>query len=243
MSLEEQPERDVEDRVPALRAEKLSKSFAAVNGRGAALPLFRELDLDLAAGEMVAIVGRSGTGKSSLLHLLAGLEKPTSGKIWIGSTAWQDLSPEEAASVRNKLVGYVWQFHYLLPEFSAAENIALPLMAGGASRKEALVEAQRWLERVELGARADHRAGELSGGEQQRVAIARALVTKPTVLLADEPTGDLDDDTARTLFDLLRRLCREQALATLLVTHNHELAGRCDRTLRLIDGRLEPVLA
>ena len=222
-----------------LRAKGLSKRFPPVQTSGPELQLFRELNLEVSAGEMVAVVGRSGTGKSSLLHLLAGLERPSSGEIWIGSTQWHSLSPEQGAAARNRLLGYVWQFHYLLPEFTAAENVAMPLMAGGARRREALIEARRWLERVELGARGDHRSGELSGGEQQRVAIARALVTAPAVLLADEPTGDLDDETARSLFDLLQRLCREQRLAALLVTHNGELASRCDRVLRLMNGRLE----
>ncbi len=145
------------------------------------------------------------------------------------------------AALRNRAIGYVWQFHYLLPEFSALENVALPLMAGGKGRQEAQQEAQQWLGRVELAGRAHHRAGELSGGEQQRVALARALATRPMILFADEPTGDLDDETAVKLFALLASLCREHELATLLVTHNREIADRCDRVLRLREGRLEAI--
>ncbi len=222
-----------------LRASGLSKRYGAVAGRGEGLQLFRELDLEIAAGEMVAIMGRSGAGKSSLLHLLAGLDQPSAGQVWIGSTALHGLSAQQTATLRNQRIGYVWQFHYLLPEFTAVENVALPLMVGGAGRRQALAEARLWLERVELGDRASHRSGELSGGEQQRVALARALVTRPAVLMADEPTGDLDDQTAAHLFTLLQRLCREGRLAALLVTHNAEIAERCDRVLRLSDGRLE----
>ncbi len=226
---------------PVLRARGLSKQYGAVAGRAGGLQLFRELDLEIAAGEMVAITGRSGTGKSSLLHLLAGLDQPSAGEVWIGQTALHGLSAQGTATLRNQRIGYVWQFHYLLPEFTALENVALPLMAGGAVRRQALVEARLWLERVELGHRASHRSGELSGGEQQRVALARALVTGPAVLLADEPTGDLDDETAAHLFTLLQRLCREGRLAALLVTHNAEIAERCDRVLRLSEGKLQPV--
>ena len=186
----------------------------------------------------MAIVGRSGTGKSSLLHLLAGLDRPTSGEVWVGSTEVTRLRADAAAHFRNRALGFVWQFHYLLPEFTALENIALPLFSRRVARKQALGEAAQWLERVELSGRADHRSGELSGGEQQRVAIARALITRPQVLLADEPTGDLDDSTAAHLFALLQRLCREGHLAVVVVTHNLELARQCDRTLRLHNGTL-----
>ena len=226
---------------PVVRAIGLSKGYAAVTGRGQGLTLFAGLDLEVSAGEMVAIVGRSGAGKSSLLHLLAGLERPSAGEVWIGSAALHALRAEQMSGVRNWLIGYVWQFHYLLPEFTAAENVALPLLARGVSRRSALAEAEPWLGRVGLAARVHHRAGELSGGEQQRVAIARALVTQPAVLLADEPTGDLDDETAGELFALLHRLCREESLAALLVTHNGEIAAQCDRQLRLVEGRLETI--
>ncbi len=225
---------------PVLRAVDLVKTYPALSPSQPGLELFRSLSLEVFAGERVAIIGRSGTGKSSLLHLLAGLDRPTTGTVWLGSTEITRLGPQAAARLRNCALGYVWQFHYLLPEFTALENIALPLLARGTGRKQALEAAESWLKRVELGDRAGHRAGELSGGEQQRVAMARALVTEPQVLLADEPTGDLDDHTAAHVFDLLQRLCRDAGLAAVVVTHHRNLAGRCDRVLHLSEGRLLP---
>lgn len=226
----------------ALKAVDLSKSYGPITPGSSGVPLFRDLALEVAAGESVGIVGRSGAGKSSLLHLLAGLDRPTAGEVWVGGTEVTRLTPEAAARLRNRALGFVWQFHYLLPEFTALENIALPLLARGLPRKQALAEARLWLARVELASRAEHRSGELSGGEQQRVAIARALVTHPQVLLADEPTGDLDDTTAANLFALLQRLCREGGLAAVLVTHNLQLARHCDRVLALHNGALTPVI-
>ncbi len=223
-----------------LRAQDLTKVYAATAKGAPSLPLFKDLHLRVDSGESVAIVGQSGAGKSSLLHLLAGLDRPTSGEVWLRETRISDLDPDASAKLRNRAFGFVWQFHYLLPEFTALENIALPRLAAGAPRKEALAEAAGWLDRVELSDRAHHRSGELSGGEQQRVAIARALITSPEVLLADEPTGDLDGATASHLFDLLQRLCTQGGLAAVIVTHNLELAARCDRVLRLRGGRLEP---
>ena len=227
--------------VPVLRAAKLCKVHAAHRSGGGQIQLFRDLDLSVMAGELTAIVGRSGTGKSSLLHLLAGLDRPSSGSVWLDGQELTALSADEGARARNRSLGFVWQFHYLLPEFTALENVALPLLARGESRTRALDRARQWLRTVELEPRAGHRSGELSGGEQQRVALARALVGEPRVLLADEPTGDLDDTTAEHLFSLLQGMCRERGLATVVVTHNTELAGRCDRTLRLQDGRLAAV--
>ena len=218
-----------------LRAEGLRKTY--VTGRGA-LELFRGLDLDVRAGEMVAIVGESGAGKSSLLHLLAALDRPTAGEVWCGDRRLGGLSARGAAEFRNREIGYVWQFHYLLPEFSALENVAMPLLARGVRAGEARERARRWLERVGLGEREEHRSGELSGGEQQRVSLARALVTEPKVLLADEPTGDLDEGTAEAVFALLQRLQQAEGLAGVLVTHNLAFARRCDRVLRLSGGRL-----
>jgi lipoprotein-releasing system ATP-binding protein len=227
---------------PVLRALALEKTYAPLVAGGSGLRLFRDLSLEVAAGEMVAVVGESGAGKSSLLHLLAALDRPTAGEVWCGAThvagpGWT-LSARQAAAYRNREIGYVWQFHYLLPEFTALENVAMPLLARGMRRWAALAEAKGWLERVGLGDRGEHRSGELSGGEQQRLSIARALITKPKLLLADEPTGDLDGVTAERVFALLQELHREHALASVLVTHNLEFAGRCDRVLRLRDGRL-----
>jgi lipoprotein-releasing system ATP-binding protein len=227
-----------------LRADKLTKSYAAVArtkeqaAAQTALELFRELDLDVAPGEMVAIVGESGAGKSSLLHLLAALDRPTAGEVWFGETRLSQFTVSQAASFRNREVGYVWQFHYLLPEFTAQENVALPLLARGERRAEAMARAAKWLAEVGLADRLNNRSGELSGGEQQRVSLARALVTEPKLLLADEPTGDLDGKTAETVFTLIQRLHRTHRLTSVLVTHNLEFAARCDRMLRLVDGKL-----
>ncbi|MDE1162133.1 MAG: ABC transporter ATP-binding protein [Acidobacteriaceae bacterium] len=223
---------------PLLQAEALTKRYAALGPNTPGLELFRDLMLVVEPGEMVAIVGESGAGKSSLLHLLAALEKPTSGSINVDGREVTKLNAAQAATFRNAEIGYVWQFHYLLPEFSALENIALPLLARGMARKVALERAGEWLNRVGLASRAHHRSGELSGGEQQRISIARALVTEPKLLLADEPTGDLDNTTAERIFALLQELHAERALTTVMVTHNLDFAGRCDRMLRLREARL-----
>ncbi len=225
---------------PVLRASSLEKTYAPLKPGAPGLQLFRDLDLTVESGEMVAIVGESGAGKSSLLHLLAALDTPTSGEVWCGRTNVTHLSPRQAGEYRNRDIGYVWQFHYLLPEFTAVENVAMPLLSRGGPRKAALAEAATWLARVGLADRADHRSGELSGGEQQRLSIARALITKPRLLLADEPTGDLDGVTAERVFTLLQDLHRENALASVLVTHNLDFAYRCDRVLRLRGGQLVP---
>ena len=225
---------------PVLRAIALEKTYAPLNQSSAGLSLFRDLSLTVAAGEMVAVVGESGAGKSSLLHLLAALDRPTAGEVWCGAVNVTKLNAKQSAEFRNRDIGYVWQFHYLLPEFMAIENIAMPLMARGVTHKEALAAAAVWLDRVGLSGRGHHRSGELSGGEQQRVSLARALVTEPKLLLADEPTGDLDTATAAGVFDLIQRLHREKSLASVLVTHNLEFASRCDRVLRLREGRLSP---
>jgi lipoprotein-releasing system ATP-binding protein len=228
-----------------MRAEGLTKIYAAVPGEGGAgrgaVELFRGLDLKVHAGEMVAIVGQSGAGKSTLLHLLAALDKPTAGEVWCGESRLSLFTAREAAEFRNRDVGYVWQFHYLLPEFTALENVAMPLLARGERRGAAMEKARVWLGEVGLAGRAEHRSGELSGGEQQRVSLARALVTGPKLLLADEPTGDLDGKTAEVVFSLIQRLHEEHHLTSVLVTHSMEFAGRCGRVLRLRDGRLEGV--
>jgi lipoprotein-releasing system ATP-binding protein len=214
-----------------------------LGGGGGALELFRGLDLKVHAEEMVAIVGESGAGKSSLLHLLAALDTPTAGEVWCGESRLSSFTPRQAADFRNRDVGYVWQFHYLLPEFSAQENVAMPLLARGVGRGLALERALNWLGEVGLADRAEHRAGELSGGEQQRVSLARALVTEPKILLADEPTGDLDGKTAEAVFELIQRLHEAHGLASVLVTHSLEFAARCGRVLRLREGRLEDAAA
>jgi lipoprotein-releasing system ATP-binding protein len=227
---------------PMLRVEGLTKEYAG-NGKSgrATLHLFNNLSLTVNRGELVAIVGQSGSGKSTLLHMLGALDAPNSGTIYCGPTQVTKLSTREASRFRNEQVGYVWQFHYLLPEFTAQENVAMPLLARGVSRSESMQEAAKWLKEIGLAERAAHRPGELSGGEQQRVALARALVTKPQLLLADEPTGDLDGESAELVFGLIERLHEAHGLTSVLVTHNLELAGRCTRTLRLVGGRLEAV--
>ncbi len=221
-----------------LRAEGLSKRYPT--GRGA-IELFRGLDLEVRAGEMVAIVGESGAGKSSLLHLLAALDRPSEGAVWFGETRVDRLGARAAARYRNRDVGYVWQFHYLLPEFTATENVAMPLLSRGEEPGRAQERARRLLGEVGLQDRATHRSGELSGGEQQRVSIARALATEPRVLLADEPTGDLDARTAAAVFALLRELHGAHGLTSVLVTHSLEFARRCDRMLQLREGALAMV--
>ena len=236
-----------------LRAVGLTKVYPAGGGsaRGDGgdngvrdeVVLFRGLDFSVAAGEMVAIVGESGTGKSSLLHLLAALDRPTAGEVWVDGTNVCEMNARQAAEFRNTQVGYVWQFHYLLPEFTALENVAMPLLARGERQAAALEKARVWLGEVGLAGRAGHRSGELSGGEQQRVSLARALVTEPKLLLADEPTGDLDGKTAGAVWELIERLAHiggaEHPLTSVLVTHNMEFAVRCGRVLRLRDGKLE----
>lgn len=240
-SLQPLPVTPTERRI-VLRAEGLTKIYPRVSGdTGPGLELFRGLNLVVHAGEMVAIVGESGAGKSSLLHLLAALDKPTAGEVYCGERRLSQFTPRQAAEFRNCDAGYVWQFHYLLPEFTAAENVAMPLLARGMSRSSALAKANQWLEEVGLAARGQHRSGELSGGEQQRVSLARALVTEPKILLADEPTGDLDTRTGEAVFNLIQGLHRAHGLTSILVTHNTDFAQRCDRMLRLKAGVLEEV--
>ena len=233
---------------PAMvRAQGLAKVYPAVAGDGrdgagrGEVVLFRELDFSVQRGEIVAIVGESGSGKSSLLHLLAALDRPTEGEVWVDDVRLSSLSARQAAEFRNRRVGYVWQFHYLLPEFTAVENVAMPLLSRGERRGAALAKARGWLREVGLEARAGHRSGELSGGEQQRVSLARALVTGPRVLLADEPTGDLDGHTAETVFGLIQQMHRVHGLTSVIVTHSMDFARRCGRVMRLKDARLETV--
>jgi len=192
-------------------------------------------------GEMLAIVGESGAGKSTLLHILGVLDSASEGDVYFAQVELGKLSEDAAAEFRSRELGFVWQFHYLLPEFTAAENVAMPLLMRGVDRREAERQALDWLREVGLTDRASHRSGELSGGEQQRVALARALITKPKVLMADEPTGDLDNRTAEAVFDLIARLHRDYRLTSLIVTHNLAFARRCDRVLRLERGQAAEV--
>ena len=239
-------ERETELRTPIVQVNGLRKTYQTARGT---LNLFEQLDLEVEAGEMVAIVGQSGAGKSTLLHILGALDAPSAGTVTCASINVAKLSANEAAAFRNREIGYVWQFHYLLPEFTALENVAMPLLArrGGLARgvdkRQALEVAANWLREVDLEDRGSHRPGELSGGEQQRVALARALVNNPKLLLADEPTGDLDEATAGRVFDLIERLHANHGLTSILVTHNPELATRCTRILRLEGGRLAPLEA
>jgi len=232
--------RETELRAPIIEVNNLEKTYKTPHGT---LNLFAGLNLQVERGEMVAIVGQSGAGKSTLLHILGALDAPSAGTVYCASTNVAKLSPREAAAFRNREIGYVWQFHYLLPEFTALENVAMPLLARGAQKKEAMQLAANWLREVDLEDRGGHRPGELSGGEQQRVALARSLVNNPRVLLADEPTGDLDQTTAGRVFDLVERLHASHGLTSILVTHNLDLAARCTRALKLEGGRLVPLSA
>ncbi len=221
-----------------LRVEALKKVYRTGKQD---LVIFEDLSLEVRAGEALAIVGESGSGKSTLLHLLGALDRPTAGKVWFGDIDLNALDEAAAAGFRNRELVYVWQFLYLLPEFSALENVAMPLLLTGMPQPAARERAADWLQQVGLLDRAEHRPGELSGGEQQRVALARALIAKPKILMADEPTGDLDGKTAEAVLELILRLHRDHGLTSLLVTHNLDFAGRCDRVLRIRDGKLEEV--
>jgi len=221
-----------------LRVEGLQKVFRTGELE---LVLFDNLSFQVARGEMLAIVGESGAGKSTLLHILGALDRPSAGDVYCANLRLSALSENAAAQFRNREVGFVWQFHYLLPEFTALENVAMPLLVRGLPQPQARAEALRWLSAVGLEQRAGHQSGELSGGEQQRVALARALITQPKILLADEPTGDLDSRTADLVFELIARLHRECQLTSLIATHNFSFARRCQRVMRLQNGRIEEV--
>ena len=214
----------------AVEARSLSKTYT---GEGAPVMVFRNLSLSIPEGELAAIMGPSGVGKSTLLHLLAGIDRPDSGSVAIFGQTLDSLSGRDIARLRNERIGFVFQFHHLLPEFTAEENVSFPHRIAGVPAREAGHRAAALLSRVGLADRRGHLPGALSGGEQQRVAMARALAREPKLLLADEPTGNLDADSARTVFELLVGLHRERAMATVLVTHNPELAGRCDKIYQM----------
>lgn len=227
------PEREI-----LLRAKGLSRKYRSGD---AELVVFAGLDLEVAPGERLALVGESGAGKSTLLHLLGGLERPTQGSIHFRSRDIAAMSEAELADFRNREIGFVWQIHYLLPEFTALENVMMPLLIRGQGREEAEPAARQRLEEVGLKARAWHRAGELSGGEQQRVVLARALVSRPALLLSDEPTGNLDWKTGERIMDLVDELHRAHRLTSVFVTHNMAVARRADRVLKLEGGILHPL--
>ena len=222
----------------AIRAEQLGKTYAEGKLR---TPVFDGLDLSVQTGETVAIIGASGAGKSTLLHLLGGLDTPTSGEVFVAGQRMGALSDAERGRLRNKALGFVYQFHHLLPEFTALENVMLPVLIGGAGVEDASRRASALLEQVGLGHRNDHKPGELSGGERQRAAVARALVNRPACVLGDEPTGNLDDRTAGGVFELMLELNREQKTSLVLVTHDRRLSRQLDRVLELHEGKLREV--
>ncbi|MEO8601028.1 MAG: ABC transporter ATP-binding protein [bacterium] len=220
---------------PLIRARGLSKAYGERNR----VEVLRDLDLDVAAGEAVVVVGQSGVGKSTLLHVLGALDTPSAGEVAFDGVPLARLSEKELAALRNKEIGFIFQFHHLLPDFSALENAMMPGLIRGLAWDDAAARARRVLTLVGLGHRLEHKPGELSGGEQQRVAVARAIVLEPRAVLADEPTGNLDPATADDVHQLLLGLKRDQGIALVIVTHNEHLAALADRTLRMRDGRLE----
>ncbi|MGO4221977.1 lipoprotein-releasing ABC transporter ATP-binding protein LolD [Lysobacter sp. TAF61] len=219
----------------ALRAEGLAMTYAEGKLR---TPVFEGLQLSVQSGETVAILGASGAGKSTLLHLLGGLDTPTAGEVFVAGQKMSTLSDAARGALRNRALGFVYQFHHLLPEFTALENVMLPVLLAGAPVADATRRSQELLESVGLAHRLEHKPGELSGGERQRAAVARALVNRPACVLGDEPTGNLDEKTAQTVFELMLALNREQHTSLVLVTHDRRLARRLDRVLELHEGKL-----
>jgi lipoprotein-releasing system ATP-binding protein len=222
-----------------LDSRGLRKVFAG--GDGQPLEVLRGVDIEVRRGEVIAIVGASGAGKSTLLHLMGALDRPSSGDLWLEGSRYADLDPDALAELRNRRIGFVFQFHHLLREFSALENVMMPLLISGATDRQARSRAEERLSAVGLAGRMSHRPAELSGGEQQRCAVARALVHDPALVLADEPSGNLDHANAEVLHETFFRLARDFETAVVVVTHNRQLAARADRILWLEDGRLGPV--
>jgi lipoprotein-releasing system ATP-binding protein len=223
--------------LPALRVEQVCKTYTE---GGRSISVLNTVDLTVPASTRVALLGASGSGKSTLLHLLGGLDTPDKGNIYVGDLNWcaQGLTETKRAQERNARIGFVYQFHHLLPEFTALENVAMPLRWRGLSVKESHQRALHWLDRVDLSQRAQHIPAQLSGGERQRVAVARALVGEPALILADEPTGNLDRDNAAKVFDLFLELTVQHRTALVLVTHDEGLAKQCDAAYRMVNGRL-----
>ena len=233
-------QRPTEHRGGEAVAEARGVSKKYVGGDGTPIQVLDGVDLVVAPGESIAVIGQSGAGKSTLLHMLGGLDVPSGGHVLVGGREVARLGEEALARFRNEKIGFVFQFHHLLREFTALENVMMPLLVGGAGGREARDRAREMLGRVGLQGRLEHKPSQLSGGEQQRVAVARALVTSPLLLLADEPSGNLDPPTGERLHDLLFEVSRENGAAMILVTHNLDLAARADRVLRLQAGRLVP---
>lgn len=222
---------------PIIQAKNLQKTY-----KGLDVAVLNGISLEVEAGEQIAIVGTSGSGKSTLLHLLGGLDTPTAGDVSVMGNALANLNETKRGELRNQALGFVYQFHHLLPEFTALENVAMPLLIRRTNKNVALTLAEKMLEKVGLGHRMEHMPGELSGGERQRAAVARALVTQPKCILADEPTGNLDRQTAHTVFDLLLEMNQSQNVGLIVVTHDLELAAKLKRQYKLIDGKLLPFL-
>jgi len=224
-----------EGRAAILAAEDIHRDFQTADGP---LSVLKGITLEVEKGQMAVVMGASGVGKSTLLHILGGLDRPTRGKVSVGNVSFSDKSEEALARFRNKKVGFVFQHHYLLEDFTAVENVMIPLLLSGCKRSHALAKGELLLEEVGLIDRRSHRPQQLSGGEQQRVAVARALANDPEIVLADEPSGNLDTTTGRSLHDLLFRLRAEKQTTFMIATHNTELADRCERRFKMVDGRL-----
>jgi len=226
------------DKIPAIKATDLSKSFQKDGSR---IEILKNLDFEIAAGESVAILGASGAGKSTLLHILGTLDHPSSGSLFLNGEDVFKFNEQKLAELRNKKIGFVFQFHHLLPEFSSLENVMMPALISGIPKKEARRRAEFVLNEVNLGDRITHKPGELSGGEQQRVAVARAVIMEPDLILADEPTGNLDTETGERVQEVLINLNRKLGITLIVVTHNQLLAERLDRSIGLRDGKISGV--